>query len=328
MSLFADTAKITVFGGHGGKGCASFEPRGGRKKSPSGGDGGIGGKVVLQAERNIATLLDFYYERHFRAEAGGHGGSNKKQGKVGKDLTVKIPAGTVVFDALTGLRLRDLKTPGERVVVAQGGTGGRGNAGGKIATDGEAGEARELILELRLIADCGIIGLPNAGKSTLLSKLTSAHPKIAEYPFTTQTPQLGVLTDKKKSLSLVMADIPGLIEGAHEGRGLGDKFLRHIERTSFLLHLVDMSGTEGRSPWQDYETVHQELASYGHGLSQKQELLVANKMDLKVSEANLLQFKKKIRKEILPISALSGTGLKALTGAILKFYEKKNSWKD
>ena len=320
--MFVDTVKITVSGGRGGKGCESFIPMGGRKKKPSGGDGGDGGSVLLEAERNIVTLLDFYYKRHFRAEAGGPGGSNNKQGKLGKDLILKVPPGTVVLDALAGLRLRDLKRPTERVVVAKGGVGGKGNAGGKTATPGEEGETRELLLELRLIADGGIIGLPNVGKSTLLSKLTSAHPKIAEYPFTTQSPHLGVMTEAGTNRSLVLADIPGLIEGAHEGKGLGTKFLRHVERTSFLVHLIDMSGNEGREPIEDYETIHQELSSYGHGLSHKPEILVANKMDLPEAKENLGRFQKKVKKVVYPISALRKEGLEELKEKIFELSER------
>ena len=317
--MFVDTVKITVFAGRGGKGCESFIPMGGRKKSPSGGNGGDGGNILLEAERNVVTLLDFYYKRHFRAESGGHGGSNNKQGKIGRDLVLKVPPGTLVIDASTGLRLRDLKALGERVVVAQGGTGGKGNAGGKIATAGCEGETRELILELRFIADCGIVGLPNVGKSTLLSKLTSAHPKIADYPFTTQSPHLGVMTDVTTRRSLVLADIPGLIEGAHKGKGLGDQFLRHIERTSILIHLMDMSGSEGREPLEDYETIHKELRSYGHGLSHKPEILVANKMDLPVAQENLKRFQKKLKKTVYPISALKGGGLERLKEEIFEY---------
>jgi len=320
--MFVDTAKIAVFAGRGGKGCESFQPRGGRKKSPSGGDGGDGGDVILEAERNVVTLLDFYYNRHFRAESGGAGGSNKRKGKNGKDFLLKVPPGTVVTEALTGLKLRDLKGLGERVIVAKGGAGGKGNAGYKIATQGSPGETRELILELRLIADCGIVGLPNVGKSTLLSKLTDAHPKIAEYPFTTKSPHLGVVTEKRTKRSLVIADIPGLIEGAHQGKGLGDTFLRHIQRTSFLLHLIDMSGSEGREPLRDYETIHQELVSYGHGLSQKPELLVANKMDLPMAEEHLVRFQKRVKRKVFPISAIKGKGLGELVEEIFELSEK------
>ncbi|MBI4437219.1 MAG: GTPase ObgE [Candidatus Omnitrophica bacterium] len=331
--MFVDTAKIAVCAGRGGKGCESFERN--RFKIyaiPSGGDGGGGGDVILEADQNIVTLLDFYYRRHFRSEKGGPGGSNRKKGKRGKDLLLRVPPGTVVHEALTGLRLRDLKSVGERVIVAKGGAGGKGNADREKATEGIPGEERELLLELRLIADCGIVGFPNVGKSTLLSKLTSAHPKIASYPFTTTSPLLGVLTQKNSKRSVVMADIPGLIEGAHTGKGLGDQFLKHIERTSFLLHLMDMSGSEGRNPVHDYETIRHELASYGKGLLQKSELLVANKMDLPSSKENLSRFQKKLKREILPISALTGEGLEKLVKALFKVFtshhEKESIRKD
>lgn len=321
--MFVDTAKIIVSAGHGGRGCESFEPKGGRKKSPSGGDGGKGGDVILLAEENCVTLLDFYYKRDFRAERGGPGGSNNKKGNNGKDLLLKIPPGTVVIDALSGFKLRDLKKPGERVVVVKGGAGGKGNIGGKTVTNGEPGETRELILELRLIADCGIVGLPNVGKSTLLSKLTRAHPKIAPYPFTTKTPHLGVVKDPSRNRSLIMADIPGLIEGAHEGKGLGDRFLRHVERTSFLLHLIDMSGSEGREPLEDYQTLHRELLSYGHGLSEKPKVIVANKMDIPSAKGNLVRFQKNLSpQKVIPISALSGEGLRGLVAILFDLYER------
>ncbi|MFH1857824.1 MAG: Obg family GTPase CgtA [Candidatus Omnitrophota bacterium] len=319
--MFVDTAKITVFAGRGGKGCESYEPRAGRKKYPSGGDGGKGGNVILQADQHVVTLLDFYYPRHLRAESGGQGGSRRKQGRTGKNLLLKVPFGTTIRDGETGSKIRDLKKAGEQVIVANGGASGKGNAGGKMATAGETGETRELLLELRLMADCGIVGFPNVGKSTLLSKLTQARPKIANYPFTTKNPLLGVMTDQVKHKSLVVADIPGLIEGAHAGKGLGDRFLRHIERTSFLLHLVDMSGSEGREPIQDYEMLRRELVSYGGGLSEKPELLVANKMDLPEAESHLAAFKRKCKRKIIPISALTGTGLPTLTEELFELFE-------
>ncbi len=315
--MFVDTAKIRVTAGHGGRGCQSFLRIDPRKKKPTGGDGGKGGDVLFQVNPAVDTLLDFYYLRHFRAEAGSPGGSNNKQGKQAKDLILKVPAGTIVIDAETGLKLRDLRDPDESVIVVKGGAGGKGNAGGKVATKGEPGEEREVILELRLIADCGIVGLPNVGKSTLLSKLTSAHPKIADYPFTTKNPQLGVMADKKRDWNLVIADIPGLIEGAHSGRGLGDRFLRHIERTSFLVHLVDMSA---RKPVEDYEILKQELSCYGQGLSKKPEILVGNKMDLPGTEEKLTLFQKSVRKRVIPISARSGMGLDLLADAIFRMY--------
>jgi len=318
--MFVDTAKIAVIAGRGGKGCESF----GRDRFkiypiPSGGDGGEGGDIILEADRHITTLLDFYYRRHFRSEKGGAGGSNRRSGKEGKDLIVRVPPGTVVSDVLTGLRIRDLKTPGERVVVAKGGAGGKGNAVREKATEGSPGEERELLFELRLIADCGLIGFPNVGKSTLLSKLTNAHPKIANYPFTTRSPLLGVLTQKNSKRSFVMTDIPGLIKGAHAGKGLGDQFLRHIERTSFLLHLIDMSGSEGRDPLEDYKAIRNELASYGKGLLEKPELVVANKMDLPSSKENLSRFKK-TKREVVAISALTGEGLEKLVEALFSLF--------
>jgi len=320
--MFADTAKITVFAGRGGKGCESFQPRPGKKRLLSGGDGGQGGSVILKATPTMATLLDFRYKQHFRATSGHGGGSNRKKGKTGPDLVLEVPLGTTVIDADSQYKLRDLKASGESVIVAKGGHGGKGNAGGKTATEGEPGETRDLILELRLIADGGIVGLPNVGKSTLLSKLTGAHSKIAEYPFTTKTPHLGVLSHPAKNRTVVLADIPGLIEGAHQGKGLGDQFLRHIERTSFLLHMMDMSGEEGRDPLKDYDVIRQELYSYGHGLSKKPELLVGNKMDRPQAAENLRRFQEKIKTPVLPLSLVKGEGVDMLILEIFRFSEK------
>ncbi len=312
--MFIDTAKVAVTAGHGGKGCESLEFRKYNKHPiPSGGSGGDGGDILLEADPNVVTLLDFYYRRHYRSEKGGIGGSHKKKGKRGEDLVLAVPPGTLVKEAPTGFRLRDLKTPGERVLVAKGGTGGRGNANGNTATEGTSGEERELLLELRLIADCGLVGFPNVGKSTLLSKLTSAHPKIANYPFTTKEPLLGVMTEKKTKCSVVIADIPGLMEGAHQGKGLGDRFLKHLEHTSCLLHLLDMSGSEGRDPCKDYQVLRHELTSFGRALAEKPEIVVANKMDKSSAAEHLLRFRKTVKQEVFPISALTGEGLEALS---------------
>ncbi len=284
-SLMYDLATITVKAGRGGDGMMSFRreahvPRGG----PDGGNGGRGGDVILVVNPRLNTLMRFQHRRRFEAENGRNGGSQNKTGRSGKPRYVEVPPGTVVRDAETGRVLGDLTRPGQQLVVAKGGRGGRGNAmfatptnqAPQIAENGEPGERRTLRLELKLIADIGIIGLPNAGKSTLLSVLTAARPKIADYPFTTLRPNLGV-TYLDDNRTVVLADIPGLIEGASEGAGLGHDFLRHIERTRVLIHLLDGLSDD---PLADYETVNREMAAFGHGLADKPQVVAMTKMDL------------------------------------------------
>ncbi|MFH0877214.1 MAG: GTPase ObgE [Candidatus Omnitrophota bacterium] len=310
--MFIDTAKITVKAGDGGKGCQSyFRDNRVEHGKPNGGDGGDGGNVILRADSTIYTLLDFQYRRHFKAENGKHGSSNDKVGARGQDCLVRVPLGTVVTDAATDCLIRDLSENDLQVVVAQGGRGGRGNSRKRDAEFGVPGEVRKLVFNLKLIADVGIIGFPNAGKSTLVSKISNATPKIASYPFTTKAPILGVvrLDDEQ---SFVIADIPGLIHGAHEGRGLGDRFLKHVERTKILIHLIDMAAVDGRDPFEDYATINKELSSFSEDLNRKKQILVANKMDLESARANIKKFKKRTRKKILEISALSGQGLEDL----------------
>src|SRR6266851_7418298 len=282
--MFLDRARVLIRGGDGGKGVISFRreahvPRGG----PDGGDGGRGGSVVLRVDSGMTTLSDFRFRKTLEAQSGAAGGGKNKSGKAGGDVIVRVPEGTVVVDHATGERVADLMTPGEEIVVARGGQGGKGNARfvsstrrvPRIAEDGSPGEARELDLELKLIADVGLAGLPNAGKSSLLAALTRAQPKIAAYPFTTLSPNLGVarLDDRE----LVIADIPGLIEGAHTGAGLGEDFLRHIERTRLLVHVVDLARED---PVADIALVDTELAAYGHGLMERPRLFALNKLDL------------------------------------------------
>lgn len=318
--MFIDEAEIIVKGGNGGKGCVSFRrekfvPKGG----PDGGDGGDGGDVILRARADINTLIDLTHRRVYRAGDGQNGMGAKKAGKDGQDLIIDLPVGTVVYDAATGRMLRDLNKPGMQVVIAHGGRGGRGNAHfatptnqtPRYAEEGQEGEERHLRLELKLIADVGLVGLPNAGKSTLLSRLSAARPKIAPYPFTTREPQLGIVAgpDYRR---LVMADLPGLIEGAHKGVGLGDEFLRHIERTRLIVHMIDIAPLAGPSPPDAYRIIRNELRQYSQALFEKPEIVVANKMDLTGARKNLNALRKEIGVEVIPISAVTGRGLPTL----------------
>jgi len=317
--MFIDTAKISVNAGAGGNGCNSFfrDNRVERGKA-NGGDGGAGGDVILRADKGIYTLLDFQFRRHFKAQSGRHGSSNNKAGARGSDCVICVPAGTLVVEAPTGCFLRDLATHGFEVVVARGGKGGKGNSRNREATAGEAGEARELILNLKLIADVGIVGFPNAGKSTLISKISNATPKIASYPFTTRAPQLGVVRRQEDDMEFIVADIPGLIAGAHEGRGLGDRFLKHVERTRVLVHIVDMAGVDGRDPVEDYGVINKELEAFSKDLAEKRQVLVANKMDLEAAAPNLRRLRDVVKRPIFEISALEGKGLEELLEEITR----------
>ena len=311
--MFIDEVRIYVKAGNGGDGCSSlYKDIFNRIGSPDGGPGGNGGDVVLEVDHNVQTLLDFQYRQHHEAERGYHGSSTHKKGARGKDLVIKVPPGTLVKDAETGLIMRDLVTIGDRVIIAKGGHGGRGNSRNHDATKGAPGQEKTALLELKLIADAGIIGYPNAGKSTLISKISSAHPKIASYPFTTKAPVLGVVRIHEEA-TFVVAEIPGLIEGAHEGRGLGDKFLRHIERTKVLIHLVDISAWEGRDPIQDYKKLNFELKAYSKKLAKKIQFIALNKTDIPDAEMHLKKFKKAFpKKKVYPISAATGKGVTCL----------------
>ena len=318
--MFIDEAEITVIGGNGGAGCMSFRrekfvPKGG----PDGGDGGDGGSVYLEADTSLNTLQHLSGKHHWRAERGVHGMGKKRHGKRGKDVIVRVPAGTIVRDAEHGTVLKDLVEPGQRVCVAAGGRGGRGNVHFAGSTNqaprdfepGETGQTRRLALELRLIGDVGLLGNPNAGKSTLLRRLSSARPKVADYPFTTLEPVLGIV-ELSGHRRFVMADIPGLIEGAHSGIGLGDAFLRHVERTRILVHLVDICPPAG-DPVEHFRAINGELAQYSDTLAAKPQIVVANKMDLTDSDEDLAAFRDAVRCEVLAISAVTGKGLDALT---------------
>ena len=324
---FIDEAKITIQSGDGGSGCVSFRrekfiPRGG----PDGGDGGKGGDVILKSSPNKRTLYDFRYKRHLKAKNGAGGQGKKKAGKQGDDIIIEVPAGTIITSSETGETLKDFVTPGEIFVAAAGGRGGQGNFHFKSATrriprfaqPGEPGQTIQLKLELKLIADVGLIGLPNAGKSTLISKITAAKPKIGAYPFTTLIPNLGVVyTDWGEPF--VVADIPGLIEGAHGGAGLGTQFLRHIERTRILVHLIDVSTLERENILSSYNTVNHELGKHNPELSTRQQLLVLNKMDTDGAQETATLFKEAIGDmRVVSISALSSTGIDTLLSRILE----------
>jgi GTP-binding protein len=325
--MFVDEVEVFVQGGAGGRGCVSFRrekyvPRGG----PDGGDGGRGGAVVLRADPGLTTLLDFRYRRHYTAPRGGHGQGSDKHGAGGDDLTLRVPVGTVVWERDTGQLLGDLTAPGQHLVAAAGGRGGRGNArfasstrrAPRIAEPGTTGEARWLRLELKLLADVGVVGFPNAGKSTLVSRLSAARPKIAAYPFTTLVPTLGLvrLDDER---SLVIADVPGLVPGAAEGRGLGLRFLRHLERTRALVHLLDLDPDTGRSPVEDWHAIQAELRRFSPDLAARPQVIAANKTDLPGTAARLarvraLGARRGVR--VVAIAARTGEGLDALRRAL------------
>lgn len=314
--MFIDNAIIYVKAGKGGQGCNSIYRDKYTRGIPDGGNGGRGADVIIAADRNLHTLLDFQYNRHFYGEDGKHGTSKNKKGKDALPLIIKVPCGTLIKEISTGCNLRSLDKDNDQVIVAIGGKGGRGNQHNNELTDPQPGQERELLLDLKLIADVGVIGFPNAGKSTLISNISNAHPKIAPYPFTTKSPVLGVIGHKNKTF--VMADIPGLIEGSSSGKGLGDKFLRHVERTKVLVHLIDMSATDGRNPITDYKIINKELHNYSKEIAKKPQVVVANKMDLENAQINLKLFKKAIKKTVYPISALEKEGLEELIEAIRK----------
>ena len=331
---FVDETMITVQSGDGGNGCVSFRrekfvPRGG----PDGGDGGHGGNVIFTATPRKRTLYDFHFKRHFKAENGRHGQGKQKTGRKGKDLIIEIPPGTLILDAESGRLLADLVQPGDTFVAAMGGRGGAGNTRYKSSTNraprafkpGEPGCTVHLKLELKLIADVGLIGLPNAGKSTLIGAISSARPKTAAYPFTTLAPNLGVVHTGWGD-PFVVADIPGLIEGAHNGAGLGIRFLRHIERTRILVHLIDVSGIDSSEPLQAYDTVNTELMRYSRALAAKPQIIVLNKMDVEGSAEKAGWFSDALStEEVLTISAIEGTGLKKLQSRITSLLDELRS---
>lgn len=321
--MFADYVKIYASAGKGGDGAVSFR----REKyiaagGPNGGDGGDGGNVYFEVDPDSNTLIEFRYKKKFKAENGNNGEGSNKYGKSGEDLYIGVPIGTVIKDATTGEVLADLSEKEEKVLVLHGGRGGKGNShfatstrqAPRFAQGGEPGEEKELILELKLLADVGLIGFPSVGKSTILSRVTSARPKIADYHFTTLEPNLGVIKPEYGA-SFVIADIPGLIEGASQGAGLGIQFLRHIERTRLLLHVIDVAGTEGRNPVDDFYTINKELEKYSKKLMERKQIIVANKVDSMQDEnmyKELENLAKEKNMEIFKISAVTGEGLKEL----------------
>jgi GTP-binding protein len=335
--MFVDEVVFKVKSGDGGNGVVSFrrekfEAMGG----PDGGDGGHGGDVILKVDEGLNTLADFRYKNFYQAENGTHGKGKNQRGKDGKDLYLKVPPGTLIYNDDTNELLKDLKDDGQEYILAEGGKGGRGNARFKKSTrkapkfseNGEKGETIKVRLELQLLADVGLVGYPNVGKSTLISKVSAAKPEIASYHFTTINPNLGVVSyDEYKSY--VMADVPGLIEGAHEGVGLGDEFLRHLERTRLLIHVIDVSGIEGRDPIEDFEKINKELQEYDTDLSELPQIVALNKIDLKEARDNLPEVKKELETrgyKVFPISAATGEGvdeLKYYTGQKLESIPEK-----
>lgn len=319
--MFYDYTKINVKAGDGGNGCSAFRrekfvPFGG----PAGGDGGKGGEIILRADSGLRTLVDFRYQTHYKSDRGQHGEGSSMHGRNSKDLILKVPVGTIVKDSETGKILADLISHGQEFVAAHGGRGGRGNKTFKtpkntaptFAENGELGEERWLVLELKLLADVGLVGFPNVGKSTIISQVSAAKPKIADYHFTTLSPNLGMVK-MEQGESFVMADIPGLIEGAAEGAGLGHRFLRHTERTKVLVHVVDISGSEDRNPVDDFHMINRELEKYSERLIKRPMIIAANKMDITGANEKLEEFKKLVTGyEIFPVSAATGEGLKEL----------------
>lgn len=315
--MFVDEVIVELIAGHGGDGCMAFRrekyiPMGG----PFGGSGGKGSDIIFKTDEGLRTLIDLRYKKIVKGTPGANGQGKNKNGKNAEDIIIKVPIGTTIKDAETGVVIADLIKNNQEVIVAYGGRGGRGNV--SLATksnpcpsyceNGEPGEVRKVKVELRMLADVGLVGLPSVGKSTILSMITNANPKIASYHFTTLTPNLGVVTTKN-NYSYTVADLPGLIEGASLGAGLGHKFLKHIERTKIIAHVIDMSGTEGRNPYDDYLTIRNELEKFSPKLITKPEIIIANKMDIESSTNNLKEFKEKVNLPIYEISAINNKGL-------------------
>lgn len=331
--MFVDQVEIYVKAGNGGHGAVAFRrekyiPAGG----PAGGDGGKGGDVIFKVDPGIRTLMDFRYKKKHIAQNGENGGNKKMSGEKGENLIVKVPPGTIVRDKETNKIIADLTKPGEEEIIARGGKGGRGNQhfatstrqAPRFAEGGVPGQERRLILELKLLADVGLLGFPNVGKSTLLAAVTKAKPKIADYHFTTLIPNLGVV-EWKDGNSFVMADIPGIIEGAHEGAGLGHQFLRHVERTKLLIHVLDVSGMEGRNPIEDFKIINKELVNYNEKLAQRRQIVALNKIDLVLEEEQINAVKKQLKEmgyEVYTISAATKKGIEPLMDRVIELLEE------
>jgi GTP-binding protein len=324
--MFVDRVSLFVKGGDGGAGCCSFRrekyvPKGG----PDGGDGGDGGDVIVRAVAGTDSLAEIVNRKHWRADAGGRGGPDNCHGRRAGELVIPVPPGTLVYDRERGNLLRDLKDPGEQVTVGRGGRGGRGNKAFATSTNraprqtqpGTEGEERWIVLELKVIADAGLVGLPNAGKSTLLSRLSQAHPEIADYPFTTKHPNLGLVTIGGER-AFVLADLPGLIEGAHTGVGLGHEFLRHVERTRVIVHLVEPLPADGGDPLRNYQTIRRELELHGRALADKPEIVALSKAELTGSESVRRRLEGELGRPVLALSAVTGQGLADLVRAVVE----------
>lgn len=329
--MFIDEVTVELFAGDGGNGCMAFR----REKyvsmgGPFGGNGGRGSNIIFKVDEGLNTLIDLRYKRAIKGDKGTNGEGKAKHGKNANDVIVKVPLGTVITDMESNYVIADLTKKDEEVIVAYGGRGGRGNMAfatrsnpaPAFAENGEPGEYRKVKVELKLLADVGLVGLPSVGKSTIISKVSASKPKIAAYHFTTLNPNLGVVkVDENKSF--VLADLPGLIEGASLGEGLGDKFLKHIERTRVIAHVIDMSGFEGRNPYDDYVTINKELENFDKKLIEKPQIIIANKMDMEESKENLKQFKEKVKdKKIFEVSALNNEGLKPVMTELSKMLDK------
>ena len=329
--MFIDEVVVELYAGDGGNGCMAFRrekyiPMGG----PFGGNGGRGSDIVFKVDEGLNTLIDLRYKKQIKGDKGANGEGKAKHGKNASDVVIRVPLGTVITDLDTNLVIADLTKKDDEVVVATGGRGGRGNMAfatrsnpaPSIAENGEPGEYKKVKIELKLLADVGLVGMPSVGKSTLISKISASKPKIAAYHFTTLSPNLGVVRVSENK-SFVVADLPGLIEGASLGEGLGDKFLKHIERTRVIAHVIDMSGFEGRNPYEDYITINKELENFDKKILEKPQIIIANKMDLESSKENLEQFKKKVKDvKIYPISAMNSEGLQDVLVELEKMLEK------
>ena len=328
--MFVDEVKLKVIAGSGGDGCTSFRrekfvPTGG----PNGGNGGRGSNIIFKVDKGLRTLLDLKYKKEIKGKRGEHGSGKNKSGKNAEDIIIKVPEGTIVTDLDTGVIIADLLKEDDSQIIAYGGRGGRGNKAfatpsnpaPDISEHGEPGEERNIKVELKMLADVGLVGLPSVGKSTILSQVSRANPKIAAYHFTTLSPNLGVVKTKSGKV-FVMADLPGLIEGASKGEGLGDKFLKHIERTRIICHVIDMSGYEGRNPYDDYLLINNELKEFNEKLINKKQIIIANKMDIEGAKENLKQFKEKVDCEVFEISALNNEGLEKVINNIADMLDK------